>query len=118
MSTDIQQQDTDVIDEVDESKAPLIEHLIELRSRLLKTVVAVAIAFIVCFFFASDIFNILVVPYEHAVGRRAAGGNDLYRAAGIFLHPTQTGPVWCAVHRLSDYCQSGLYVRGTGPLQA
>ena len=53
---------------IEESKAPLIEHLIELRSRMMKTVIAVAIAFIVCFFFASDIFNILIVPYETAVG--------------------------------------------------
>jgi len=55
-------------DQIEESKAPLIEHLIELRSRLMKTVIAVGIAFLVCFFFASDIFNILIVPYETAVG--------------------------------------------------
>lgn len=53
---------------IEESKAPLIEHLIELRSRLMKTVIAVAIAFIICFFFAADIFNILIIPYETAVG--------------------------------------------------
>ena len=53
---------------IEESKAPLIEHLIELRSRLMKTVIAVAIAFIICFFFAADIFNILIIPYESAVG--------------------------------------------------
>ncbi|TLP49080.1 MULTISPECIES: twin-arginine translocase subunit TatC [Cohaesibacter] len=53
---------------IEESKAPLIEHLIELRSRLMKAVIAVAIAFIVCFFFAADIFNILIIPYETAVG--------------------------------------------------
>ncbi|SNY93644.1 sec-independent protein translocase protein TatC [Cohaesibacter sp. ES.047] len=56
------------LDDVESSKAPLIEHLIELRSRLMKTVIAVFIAFLVCFFFASDIFNILIIPYEQAVG--------------------------------------------------
>ncbi|WP_320142178.1 twin-arginine translocase subunit TatC [uncultured Cohaesibacter sp.] len=55
-------------DAIEESKAPLIEHLVELRSRLLKTVIAIAIAFLFCFYFASDIFNILVIPYERAVG--------------------------------------------------
>ncbi|WP_319414449.1 twin-arginine translocase subunit TatC [uncultured Cohaesibacter sp.] len=55
-------------DEIEESKAPLIEHLVELRSRLLKTVIAIGIAFLFCFYFASDIFNILVIPYERAVG--------------------------------------------------
>ena len=54
-------------DQIEQSKAPLIEHLIELRSRLMKTVIAVFIAFVICFFFASDIFNILIIPYEHAV---------------------------------------------------
>ena len=53
---------------IEDSKAPLIEHLIELRSRLMKTVIAVGIAFLICFFFASDIFNILIIPYEQAVG--------------------------------------------------
>ncbi len=55
-------------DDIDASKAPLIEHLIELRQRLLKSVIAILIAFIVCFFFATDIFNILVGPYEAAAG--------------------------------------------------
>src|SRR5690606_28119268 len=40
----------------------------ELRSRLLRTVIAIAIAFVVCFFFANDIYNILILPYEWAAG--------------------------------------------------
>lgn len=55
-------------DEIEASRAPLIEHLIELRQRLLKAVIALGIAFIACFFFAKDIFNILLVPYERAAG--------------------------------------------------
>ena len=55
-------------DEIEASKAPLIAHLAELRSRLLKSVVAILICFLVCFFFAQDIFNILVIPYERAAG--------------------------------------------------
>lgn len=55
-------------DEIEASKAPLIEHLAELRSRLLKSVVAILVCFLVCFFFAQDIFNILVIPYERAAG--------------------------------------------------
>ena len=53
---------------IEASKAPLVEHLIELRSRLLKSLIAIGIAFIVCFFVAQDIFNILLVPYERATG--------------------------------------------------
>jgi sec-independent protein translocase protein TatC len=55
-------------DEIEASRAPLIEHLVELRSRLMKTVLAIVIAFIVCFYFATDVFNILIIPYENAVG--------------------------------------------------
>jgi sec-independent protein translocase protein TatC len=55
-------------DDIDASKAPLIDHLIELRGRLIKSLIAIAIAFVLCFYFASDIFNILVVPYERAAG--------------------------------------------------
>ncbi|WP_094461800.1 twin-arginine translocase subunit TatC [Pannonibacter phragmitetus] len=55
-------------DDIDASKAPLIEHLIELRSRLLKSVIAFIIMFAVCFYFATDIYNILTVPYLKAVG--------------------------------------------------
>ena len=56
----------DEIDEIEASKAPLMEHLIELRSRLLRAVVAIFLAFIVCFYFADEIFNLLVIPYEQA----------------------------------------------------
>lgn len=55
-------------DEIEASRAPLIEHLIELRSRLMKSMIAIVIAFVICFYFASDVFNILIIPYEHAVG--------------------------------------------------
>ena len=55
-------------DEIEASKAPLIEHLAELRSRLLKSVAAILVCFLICFFFAQHIFNILVIPYERAAG--------------------------------------------------
>ncbi|MEP3233203.1 MAG: twin-arginine translocase subunit TatC [Hyphomicrobiales bacterium] len=53
---------------LDDSKAPLIEHLTELRSRLLKAVVAIGIAFVVCFIFSNEIFDILTWPYIVARG--------------------------------------------------
>jgi sec-independent protein translocase protein TatC len=55
-------------DDIEASSAPLIEHLIELRQRLFYAVIAVFVFFIVCFIFADQIFNILVVPYEKAAG--------------------------------------------------
>ncbi|SEQ04034.1 sec-independent protein translocase protein TatC [Faunimonas pinastri] len=55
-------------DDIEASKAPLLDHLIELRSRLIKSLVAIFIAFLICFYFAENIFNLLVVPYARAAG--------------------------------------------------
>jgi len=55
-------------DDIEASRAPLIDHLIELRQRLLWSVIAIAIAFVICFYFAEDIFDILVNPFERAAG--------------------------------------------------
>src|SRR6187431_1841122 len=54
--------------EIEATKAPLIEHLIELRSRLIKALIAFAIAFAFCFFFAKQIYNILVWPFVIVAG--------------------------------------------------
>ncbi|HFB2048143.1 MAG: twin-arginine translocase subunit TatC [Hyphomicrobiaceae bacterium] len=53
---------------IDATKAPLIEHLIELRQRLIYTIAAFFIAFLVCFVFASSIFNMLLRPFISVVG--------------------------------------------------
>jgi sec-independent protein translocase protein TatC len=55
-------------EDIEASKAPLMEHLIELRSRLIKALVAFALAFMLCFFFAKDIYNILVWPFVWVAG--------------------------------------------------
>lgn len=55
-------------DEIEQSKAPLLDHLIELRSRLIKALIAFAVAFIFCFAFAKQIYNILVWPFVFVAG--------------------------------------------------
>ena len=50
------------VDDVEASSAPLIEHLIELRQRLIYSLLGFAVAFIVCFVFAKELFNILTLP--------------------------------------------------------
>lgn len=55
-------------DEIEASKAPLIEHLIELRSRLIKALIAFIVMFFICFAFAKQIYNVLVWPYIFAAG--------------------------------------------------
>jgi sec-independent protein translocase protein TatC len=55
-------------EDIDASKAPLMDHLIELRSRLIKALVAFGLTFIACFFLAGDIYNILIKPFAWVAG--------------------------------------------------
>jgi len=48
--------------EVEDSAAPLIEHLTELRDRLIKSLVAFVIGMVICYGFATPIFNFLTQP--------------------------------------------------------
>lgn len=54
------------ISDIDDTQAPLLDHLIELRARLLRAVLAFAAAFGVCLYFAGDIFAFLVRPLTEA----------------------------------------------------
>ena len=49
-------------DDVDASRAPLLDHLIELRRRLLYCIAALVLTFAICMYFAEDIFAFLVYP--------------------------------------------------------
>ena len=53
---------------IEATKAPLMDHLIELRGRLIKAIAAFAIAALVCFFFAKQIYNVLTWPYIWVAG--------------------------------------------------
>lgn len=61
-------------EDLNDSKAPLMDHLIELRQRLMYSVGGLIIAFFFCFYFADDIFNFLVAPlaeiWKEETGRR------------------------------------------------
>lgn len=54
--------------DIEATKAPLMEHLIELRSRLIKAVIAFAVMFALCFYFARHIYNVLVWPFVWVAG--------------------------------------------------
>ena len=58
--------------DIDATKAPLMDHLIELRGRLIKALYAFFAAFFVCFYFSRGIYNILTQPYVHVVGAEKA----------------------------------------------
>ncbi|MFK7752487.1 MAG: twin-arginine translocase subunit TatC [Sedimentitalea sp.] len=51
-------------EDIDDSAAPLIEHLAELRTRLIRAVLAFLVGMIICFAFGSAILDFLLVPIE------------------------------------------------------
>ncbi|RWA73675.1 twin-arginine translocase subunit TatC [Mesorhizobium sp.] len=73
-------------DEIEKSSAPLIEHLIELRRRLIWSLGGFFIAFLVCFFFAKRLFNLLVVPFKWAT---QWAGLDPHKVELIYTAPQE-----------------------------
>ncbi|MEE9427328.1 MAG: twin-arginine translocase subunit TatC [Paracoccaceae bacterium] len=72
-------------DEIQDSSAPLIEHLTELRNRLMHSAVAFIIGMIICFTVWNPIFNFLTEPLCSAMAER--GQND----CGLILIKLQEG---------------------------
>lgn len=68
--------------EIDASKAPLLDHLIELRRRLLWSVLALAGAFAACVYFARHILSLLVAPLQYA-GQKTLINTEIY--GGFFV---------------------------------
>ena len=64
--SDLDRTTSEELNELDSSKAPLLDHLIELRRRLLWSFAALAVAFAVCLYFARPIFGFLVQPLLRA----------------------------------------------------
>jgi sec-independent protein translocase protein TatC len=52
---------------IEATKAPLLDHLIELRKRLIISIVAFLACFLICFFFAKYIYAFLTLPLAHAL---------------------------------------------------
>jgi sec-independent protein translocase protein TatC len=70
-------------DEIEDSSAPLIEHLAELRTRLIHCVVAFLIGMIICFTVATPLFNFLTRPLCDVLAER---GQD---CGLIFISPQE-----------------------------
>ena len=63
-------------DATDGKKMPLLDHLIELRQRLLYSVAGLLVAFLICFYFAQPLFDFLAEPLAAIlIERGGEGGN-------------------------------------------
>ncbi len=58
-------------EDIDDARMPLLDHLIELRRRLIYSFLALIVMFFVSYFFAEDIFRFLVKPYADLVEGQA-----------------------------------------------
>lgn len=67
--------------DIEASRAPLMEHLVELRSRLIVCAAALTLGFLVCFYFSTQIYLVLLEPFQ-----RAAGMFALQHAAAGTVH--------------------------------
>ena len=98
--------------DIDETKAPLLDHLIELRKRLLWSFAAMAIAFGVCLYFARPIFAVLVQPLLRA-GQGKIIYTDIFEAffveikVAFFAAIMVAFPVW--VTQMWKFIAPGLY---------
>lgn len=73
-------KDAEPDDEIEASRAPLIAHLTELRDRLIKALLVFGVSVIVCFFFATQLFDILAAPLRDALTSRGLESRLIYTA--------------------------------------
>ncbi len=55
--------------DIENSRAPLLDHLKELRTRIIYSIITLIIGFAICLFFVRPIFDFLVLPFEQAVSK-------------------------------------------------
>ena len=100
--------------DIEATQAPLMDHLIELRARLIKALLAFVVMFFICFFFAKNIYNILLMPYEHAAGPDA---RLIYTAPQEYLFTADQGRDLCrGLSRLSGDLRPALRLCRAGAL--
>lgn len=106
-------------EELQASAAPLLDHLTELRRRLLICVVAISVAFALCFLVSEQIFNILIIPFVTAVGKVEGADPTLYFAPLEFFFTRVKLAVFAAIavsfpilaYQLYAFIAPGLYRR-------
>jgi sec-independent protein translocase protein TatC len=105
------------VHDIDESQAPLLDHLVELRTRLLRCIAAMGVAFCFCLYFASDIFGFLVRPLTAAFppGQGRLVYTKLYEAFFVELKVALFGAFMLSfpiiANQLWAFVAPGLYAK-------
>ncbi|MEL6369462.1 MAG: twin-arginine translocase subunit TatC [Pseudomonadota bacterium] len=77
------------VDEVEASAAPLMDHLVELRQRLIISLVALGGAFGICFAFSEPLFNVLIIPFVEAVRNATGSGGTPGEDPTLYFAPLE-----------------------------
>ena len=98
--------------EIDDSQAPLLDHLVELRRRLLWSVVAIAVMFAACLYFARPILAFLVAPLKEAgqlriINTEVFGGFLVEIKVAFFAAMMLSFPI--VANQLWQFVAPGLY---------
>jgi len=102
------------VKDIDDTKQPLLEHLIELRRRLLWCLATLVVTFFICFHFATDIFAVLVQPLLRA-GQGKLIYTDIFEAffvqvkVGLFAALMVSFPVLAT--QLWRFVAPGMYAK-------
>ncbi len=103
--------------DIDETQAPLLDHLVELRTRLMRCILALAVTFCICLYFASDIFGLLVRPLTAAFppGEGRLVYTKLYEAFFVELKVAMFGAFCISfpiiANQLWAFVAPGLYTK-------
>lgn len=106
--------------DLDNSRAPLLDHLVELRRRLLWSVVAIIVLFFVCYHFAGPILGVLVQPLKDAFpeGEGRLIFTELYGAFFVQVKVAMFAALFCAFPIISTqiwkFVAPGLYANEKG----
>lgn len=98
--------------EIEASRAPLLDHLIELRGRLIVCAIALAIGFAICFVFATDIYLFLLAPFERAQGLLA-----VQKATGAHRGPFDLVLAMTGLKSLANVHVEPIHMVFTEPLE-
>ena len=91
--------------DIDDSKQPLMDHLIELRRRILWSLAALVVAFFACYYFAPPIFSVLVQPLK-AAGEGQLIYTDVFEAFWVRVKVALFAALMVCCPALSG-CRSG-----------